>query len=373
VRILDRYILREFALPLVGGIGLFVFALVMDRLFDLLDLVLNRGVSAFTVAALMACLLPSIIAVALPMACLLASVLAFGRMAHDREVVAMKVAGLGMFRMTAPLVGAGAVMSLVLLAFNGTVLPSANMAYKRLFFSIIQQRATVTLRERVFVREFDSFLLYFNSKEGKEGVLKDVTIVEDGQVPPRIITAERGRLEVDREALKVKLVLENGTADQPQDIEGGQYSRIGFSSYEKELDIQQYISGGPLSSKAMSEMNYRDLWVRLRELRAVPEQRRAYEVEFQQRLALALAPFFVMFIGAPLGALARRGGGVGIVISLLVIFVYYFMMTLGRGFADRGQLAVWAGVWLPNAVLAVAGGLVFWASSRELKWIRWGR
>ena len=169
MKILDRYIIREFAGPLLFGLVLFLFALIMDRLFELMDLVFNRGVSSLTVGFLLLCLLPSIVAMTLPMATLLASLLAMGRLAQDRELMAMKSAGISLFRLAAPLAGLGAVVSLLLLLFNGTVLPESNAMYKKMFFEIVKKRATIAFKERVFVREFDQYLLYFNHKQGNEG------------------------------------------------------------------------------------------------------------------------------------------------------------------------------------------------------------
>jgi len=373
MKILDRYIIREFIGPLLFGLALFLFALIMDRLFDLMDLVFNRGVSPVTVGFLLLCLLPSIAAMTLPMATLLASLMAMGRLAQDRELMAMKSAGISLVRLAAPVAGVGAALSIMLLFFNGTVLPEANSMYKKIFFEIVKKRATVAFKERVFVREFDQYLLYFNKKVGNEGDLRDLCILDLSIRPARFITARRGRLVVDQEAMKVKLNLEDGVVDQPLDRVGDQYSRIKFAAYELALDIKQAFGGGRLFVKGISEMNYGDL------LRAMGDQaqpnsdRRSFEVEFNQRIALAFAPLFCVLIGIPLGALARRGGGVGIVLSLGVIFVYYVMLTLSQGFAESGNLPAWLALWIPNAFMAVAGALAFLAAARESQWSRWGR
>jgi lipopolysaccharide export system permease protein len=119
-------------------------------------------------------------------------------------------------------------------------------------------------------------------------------------------------------------------------------------------------------------MSYRDLAGKIGSARS-PREKRPFEIVLHQRLALAFAPLFVVFIGAPLGSLARRGGGVGMFLCLLVTFGYYSLLMVGRGFADRGDLPVWISLWIPNAVLCVLGALTFFAASREGRWMRWGR
>jgi len=373
MKILDRYILKGLAGPLLFGLALFLVALMMDRLFNLLDLIFNRGVSPVTVGLLLLCLLPSIAAVTLPMAVLLASLMSFGQLAADRELIAMKGAGLSLGRLTAPAAGLGLALSIVLLFFNGTVLPKANLQYKRLFFEIVKNRATVVFQERVFVREFDQYLLYFNHKEGAEGVLKDVCILDLSRRPPRFVSAKRGRLLVDQVGMKVKLQLEDGVVDQPLDMTGQRYTRISFSGYELGLDIRQMLAGGGLLVKGISEMDYRDLLRAMHDKSKPARERKSFGAELHQRIALAFAPLFVVFIGVPLGALARRGGGVGVVLSFGVIFCYYVFLTFAQGVAENGTLPAWLALWLPNVFMAAAGGLAFWAASREARWIRWGR
>jgi lipopolysaccharide export system permease protein len=372
VKILDRYLLRVTMAPLGAGLGLFVFALVMDRLFDLLDLVLNRGVSPLTVGRLLLCFLPSVLAVALPMATLLATVLAFGRLAHDRELLAMKGAGLSPFRLAAPVVGLGAAFSALLLAFNGTVLPAAATRYKEIFLGIVRQRASVAFRERVFIREFDRYLLYYNRREGREGDLRDVTILEAPPVPARIIAARRGRLHVEPGSYRVTLLLEDGVMDQPADRTGEHYTRVEFEEYAIDLDIHNALREGPWLAKGLEELTYGELLRRRREARGGPDER-SYDVALHQKIAVAFAPLFVALIGAPLGSLARRGGAAGVLLSFAVIFLYYALLSVGRGLAQRGSWAVWPALWLPNLFLIAAAALAFWAALREATWMRRGR
>lgn len=373
MKVIDRYIIREFMGPLLFGLGLFLLALVTDKLFDLLDLVLRRGVSPLAVGYLLLCLLPSIIAVTLPMATLLASLMSFGRFAGDRELMAMKSAGLGLGRLMAPLLGVGIAFSAMLLVFNGTVMPEANMRYKKLFFEILKKRATVAFRERVFIREFDQYILYFNRKEGENAILKDLVIMDLTSSPPRFIGARRGQLLVDEEGMSVRLALEDGVVDQPLDTDGTQYSRIRFAGYDLGLDIGKALSGGGLFVKGISEMDYRDLWRAMRDPASGERDRRSYNAEFHQRIALAFAPFFVILIGVSLGALARRGGGVGLVLSLAVIFCYYIFLTMAQGAAEGGKVPAWLALWMPNAFMGLAGLAAFYAATRESRWIRWGR
>ena len=83
---------------------------------------------------------------------------------------------------------------------------------------------------------------------------------------------------------------------------------------------------------------------------------RRHEIELQKKFTLSLACLIFFFIGAPLGAIIRKGGlGTPIVISVLLFIVYYIFDNSGFKLAREGRWPVWQGVWLSSAVLLPLG------------------
>ena len=81
--VLDRYIVRELVSPFALGVTLFTFFLVLDRIYNLTELVITKGVPFHLVLQLLVFMLPSFLAHTLPMALLVAVLLAGGRLAGD--------------------------------------------------------------------------------------------------------------------------------------------------------------------------------------------------------------------------------------------------------------------------------------------------
>ncbi|TNE53180.1 MAG: YjgP/YjgQ family permease [Bacteroidetes bacterium] len=80
---------------------------------------------------------------------------------------------------------------------------------------------------------------------------------------------------------------------------------------------------------------------------------RQFEIEFHRKLALPVAIVVLFFIGAPLGAIVRKGGfGAPVVIAALLFLVYYVITELGSNLAESGTLSPVLGVWLATFVLA---------------------
>lgn len=83
---------------------------------------------------------------------------------------------------------------------------------------------------------------------------------------------------------------------------------------------------------------------------------RRHGIELQKKFTLSFACIIFFFIGAPLGAIIRKGGlGTPLVISVLLFIVYYIIDNTGYKMAREGRMEVWEGMWLSSAVLLPLG------------------
>ncbi|MDE6276587.1 MAG: LptF/LptG family permease [Muribaculaceae bacterium] len=83
---------------------------------------------------------------------------------------------------------------------------------------------------------------------------------------------------------------------------------------------------------------------------------RRHDIEMQKKFTLSFACLIFFFIGAPLGAIIKKGGlGTPLVISVLLFIVYYIIDNTGYKMARDGKVAVWVGIWLSSAVLLPLG------------------
>ncbi len=83
---------------------------------------------------------------------------------------------------------------------------------------------------------------------------------------------------------------------------------------------------------------------------------RRHEIEKLRKYTLSLACLIFFFIGAPLGAIIRKGGlGTPLVISVLFFIIYYFIDNFGFKQAREGRFDVWFGIWLSSLALFPLG------------------
>ncbi len=103
-----------------------------------------------------------------------------------------------------------------------------------------------------------------------------------------------------------------------------------------------------LSRQQVSEMQFKSLTVH-------DDKRimRRHEIELLKKFTLSVACLVFFFIGAPLGAIIRKGGlGTPLVISVLLFLFYYIIDNTGYKMARDGRWIVWCSIWLSTFILA---------------------
>jgi len=379
--VIDRYLIRELVTPFALGVGLFTFFLVIDRIYHLTDLVITKGVPFHLVLQLLVFMLPSFLAHTLPMALLVAVLLAGGRLAGDMEVVAFKAAGVSVLRLFRPILLAALVVTMAAGALTLVINPIANQQFQRQLFTILQTRAASGIKERVFNTTFGDVTIYVEditpSQVGLSGLL-----VSDERDPKltRIITAREGRLLTDEATGRITLRLISGAVnegdvapavgipDAPAPTGGAaspaRYRYTRFNIYDMNLAVESPLKGAQQGDKPERDLFLNDLHTRINELSGDSAARAPFLVEWHKRLAFPAASLVFALVGFPLAVRSHRGGrSVALLGSLVIIVMYYLVLTSLEGMALRQRLEPWEAIWTPNIAFAgIGSGLLAWTA-----------
>src|SRR6266849_2968519 len=165
-RLLDRYILRELV---------FTFILLIDQIPRLLAILVARSADLYTIVRVFLNLLPSILAVTIPMAFLLGVLLAFGRLASDSEIVALRAVGVSPLRLLGPVFGFALAAGFLTFYINAVALPAANQAHRELVFSLVVSKARTVVKPRTFTDELlpGRMMLYVSDISAETGDWKN--------------------------------------------------------------------------------------------------------------------------------------------------------------------------------------------------------
>ena len=101
-KIISRYIFKEIAFPFIIILFVLTFTLLMGKILQIMDLMVNKGISIFVIAKLVIFLLPSFMLFTIPIALLIAILIAMGRLSADNEITALKASGISLMQLYHP-------------------------------------------------------------------------------------------------------------------------------------------------------------------------------------------------------------------------------------------------------------------------------
>jgi lipopolysaccharide export system permease protein len=357
-KILDRYIISEMVGPFLLGMAIFTFIFLMNQLVQLADLILVQGVGAWQIFKVLVYTLPSLAVFTLPMAVLLATLVAFGKMSADSEIIALRAAGVSLYRMLAP-VNVFAAVAFVATAYTtGYLVPQGNQALRRLLYEIVREGIGGGIQEQVFNNDFEGLTIFIHNTDVTGNYLEGI-VIHDERTKDRLqtITASRGTIRQDPGSFRLLLHLEDGAIQQV--AQGRERFRLlQFKDYDLQLELPVVDPNSKRFRKRVRDMSMRELG-QAAEKAHDPETALPIAVEVQRRYALPVTCFLFATIGVPLGVRSRRSGkSAGFATAIGVILIYYMLMAGGENLALSSALPTFLAVWVPNLLFATAAGFL---------------
>jgi LPS export ABC transporter permease LptF/LPS export ABC transporter permease LptG len=356
-RILDRYVLRELGAPLAISVGVFTFFLVIDRIYQLTDLVITKQVPVRLVLFLLVFLLPPLLSLTLPIALLLAVLISCGRLAGDFEVAALKASGVSPLGLLRPFLAAGVVVTLVVASLTLVVNPWAAAAFQSNLFEILQSRALTAVQEGTFNTAFSPMVLYVREVSPSQVALRGVLASDErDQALSRIVVAREGRILSDQRTRRVTLRFIDGSVNETDAADPRRFRHTTFSIYDMNLELRPPGAASKQEGKPEKEMSLGQLMAtasvhaRDRAL-AVP-----YRIELHKRFAMPVAALVFVLVAFPLGIHAQRGGrGAALALGFAIMMSYYTLSDALDDLPLSGKLPVAVAIWLPNVVFGLLG------------------
>ena len=364
LRILDKYIFREVLMTFLFGICAFSAVFIgSGTLFNIAKYITDYGASLPAVIKIFVFSMPSIIIWTFPMSMLLGTLLTFGKMSGSSEITAMKSCGVSFTRIAMPAVIMGLVVSIGAVAFNEYVVPWANTAYRNVIYYEIEGNTTMKSQEHVILKEIEKGqiqrLLYSRYYNAETQQMLGVTMQEfgeDGQVS-HVENAEYAKWDGEN------WTMYNGMIYDIQDNESKNEHAMHFDKQVLPVsaDPKQIVR----EQKDLEEMTMRELKAQISIMKSQFQNTAKWETELYTRVSVPMASLIFALIGVPLGLQPNRNtSSAGFAMSVIIIFMYYALMTMGNAFARSGALPALLAVWLPNIVGMIAGAILLRKASR---------
>ncbi len=391
MKIVDRYLLRELAVPFILGIGVFTSILLIVRILKLVEMVVNRGVPFLEMLKLFSYILPAFLEVTLPMALLLAILVAFGRMSSDSEIIALRASGFSLYRLLLP-VGLFALGAAILTFFLSVYArPWGNGLLRTGIYDIVKARASAGVKPKVFNDDFAGLVLYVDRVDPGGSTLHGILISDqrdtgksrasadadeslnsvkiggvDSAREVNTVYASSGRIYSRPDEQYITLRLNDGGIYSVSE-KGKSFENTTFETLDINLDLSTALADLQARKKDVSELQLAELRQAIAGKEAAGAPAFAERVEWHRKVAIPFACLVFAAIGVPLGIQPTRSvHSRGFSVSLALIFLYYLLLTLGQNLGERGTLHPLIAVWIPNLTLASIAAYLLSRSARDM-------
>ncbi len=355
---LDRYLVRQLLGPLFFAMGAFTSLFVSGDLLNLANLVVETGAPIEPVLKAFALRLPQVVVWTLPMSVLFATLLTFSRLSASSEIVAMRAGGISFARVALPALAVSFVVSVTGFAIGEGVAPVANAEARRVMVEEVRGSRLPTITRHVVIKgergnELDWFL-YANSYDSRERAFRQATLVYmSGNVPVQTAFADR-ILWLDE-----AWVMENGRAYVYSPT--GDVTVVTYPSHTRRVELGHGPDDVARLQKKPEEMSLSELQEHIAVLRSQGADVRSLEVQMHLKYSIPAASLFFALLAVPLGVQSQRSGAsTGFGMSILIIFGYYVVMSIGSALGQAGLLSPFLAAWIQNLLLGIWAGWLLW-------------
>ncbi len=356
-KIIDRYILKEIAYPFFLILFVLTFVLLMGKIIQLMDLMVNKGVSFIDISKLFLLLTPSFLILTIPISLLISILIGLGRLSGDNELTILKASGMSLYKLLGPVALASLIAFIITAVTSLFLVPHSKYATKNLLFNVAKKKASVGIKEKVFNDDFKGILLYAESIPVHGDYMEGV-IISDTRISkePSTIIAEKAFLVSDPSLMTITLRLENGSTHTVDKMLKN-YRKMNFSSYDVNLDIESSIAEARnVNVKDSNEMTVWELAQKLKTAGSEDAVFREMAIEYYKTITTPLSCIVFGILGIPLSIRAHRAvRSRGFALGLIIVFIYYIIRLGGEALVETGRLSPLIGTWSPNIIFCIVG------------------
>ncbi len=436
-------VLQSYLGPLVMTFFIALFILDMQFLWKYVDDLVGKGLQWYLIAELLFYASATFVPLALPLAILLSSLMTIGNLGEHYELVAMKAAGVSLWKIMRPLIILTILISMFAFYFSNNVLPVSNLKFRSLLYDIKRKKLAFNIKEGIFYHGLEDYTIRIGKKE-KDGIhIKDVLIYNHKESMGNIdvTSAESGKMESSADGRYIIFTLYNGynykdKVDQRGYRETKPFERTYFREEIRRFDLKSFElsrTNEELFKDHYAMLNVQQLNKSIDSLRSKLEDKQKkfrdkfknnyrfysqsdtiktnkkdtindmkgeflknfktfdqkrildfainaakslkksitynkdalqsdkklilkHEVVWHKKFTLSFACFVLFFIGAPLGAIIRKGGlGLPVVMSAIFFILFHVLSITGEKYVKEDVVQPYIGMWISSAVLLPLG------------------
>jgi lipopolysaccharide export system permease protein len=350
MKLLDRYILRQFTVTFVMLVMGLPLLFIIGDVTDNIDRYMDRGVTMSTLALSYVYQFPLFVIYAFPIAALVSTVFTIGGMTRHQEITAAKAGGVSFYRLFLPIGALGVVLSGVALVL--TELVPVTLQFRA---ELLGETETVGRGPRlsfVFQTEREG-VLSVRRLDPRSGEMTGLVLERKaaGDEPGMHRVAQRAIWSADAGGWK----LENGWIRELRDDGTEAVTQFDSIRVPGLVETPDDLLAESIGSREAERMRYGEISRFIQAIERSGGDASSLEVDRAQKIAIPAAVMIIVLFGAPLATSSNRGGAAyGVGISLGITIIYMLLFRVARAMGGGGAIDPVLAAWSPNLLFLAA-------------------
>lgn len=356
---IDIYIVKQFIKNLLFALLCFIIIFILVDLFENLDKFIDNHLSLGLVIKYYIFYAPEIIRLVTPIAVLLSTLFTVGRMLNFNEIIAVKNAGVSLFRFMLPFIVTGIVITGISIYFNNWLVPEANKRKFSIERDYLGKYREYSGLNRLYFQDSKNQIITIDVYSDADLSANKVSILI---FDPDTLTKLAKRIDADKMKWENNnWVLYNALEREfNSQIEGiKNYQQIPVTKLEGVSKLN--LSPSQIEKKQLlpDEMSYFELRQFIDNQTKGGQNTDKLQVDYYSKISFPFSSMIVIIFGISIstGTRKRKGLAMQFGISILVSFIYLGFVKISQTFGYNGDLNPIFTAWLANIAFALFGSV----------------
>jgi lipopolysaccharide export system permease protein len=346
--VLDRYVLKLWLGPFLGGLVLVLSVLLLGRALKLLSTVADGGQAWAIIGGLLILTMPYFLLLTVPMAFFLSMQNTIASLQQSSEMDALRASGISYRRMFRSFFVLVALIWLGLTYTSMVWLPQGQLGFNNILVKMYALKGVITFSPQRFTQGFEGITVYVDG-EDEQGIYQGVILEDNREGVSVVYTAESAQFDMIQGHLSLKM--SHGVRLEGQ---GADQRILSFDQYQVAIPMAEGRWKKQRTGDHVTLMTAEELWQAYQS-----EDNQAAVAEWNRRLLLPTTVLVLFFFALPLSLTQKRSGKAGSLVAgiALLVLLYNVQLLLHRQ-VNQGAFAGWT-MWAGQGSL-LALGVYLW-------------
>ncbi len=412
MNIFKKFIFSSFIRPFFLTFSIVIIILLMQFLWKYIDDLIGKGLEWYIILELLWYSTITLVPIALPLSVLLASMMLTGSLSEKSELTALNSIGKPFIYIMNPLLLIAFLIAVSSFLISNYAIPYSNLKATTLMYDIMQKKLNINIQEKIFFSDIEGYSIRINNKKSND-LMEDIIIYDytEKKGIKKIFTAEIGKMSITKDNDFLLIDLYNGESyNETISNEKEHILKTRFKEYKLVLSLSSFKMERSTSerfSNRAKTMNIKQLNHNIDSLNkeyvfsknmflssflAIEKDKKRdndiknknsnmnikntiksfqnyqnkqniikrkinrFEVELHRKLTLPIACVIMLIIGAPIGAIIKKGGfGLPVVFSIFLFLVYHVLSITGEKMVKKDLIDPFLGMWGSTGISMVIG------------------